>query len=418
VSNDLIGIITITMKRGQEPFTGDELRLLSILAGHAASAIESLRLYQQLRALNRELEGRVTRATDQLSTANERLATLQAFNESILTSVPMGVIAFDRAFLVTYRNRMVAEMAALEVGETLSALFERLEVDGSQMRWEQGFSTALKEGTPVQFLQVNCRDGRVADFLASPLRDAAGTVIGGLLVLEDTTRKAAMERKLANTERMASVGQLAARVAHELNNPLDGIMRFINLALRVQPAESPAVEYLQHSRTGVMRMVAIIRDLLKFSRSTFGALQTTEVNQLVEEALKSLSSRAVAQGIEVRRDFAEGLPPVRAGNLFQVFYNLIANAIDAMPEGGVLFLRTTHRDGYTEITVRDTGQGIPEEVRDKIFDPFFTTKEAGKGTGLGLAICRDIVQKYEGTLHFTTEEGRGTEFTVRIPMES
>jgi len=418
VSNELVGIITITMKRGpREAFTGDELRLLSVLAGHAASAIESVRLYQELQTLNRELEARVARATEQLSRANDRLAALQAFNERILASIPLGVVAFDRAFAVTYRNRMVTDVAALAVGEPLWALFERLEVDPAQCPWRDRLSAALKDGGPVQLSRVPCRDGRMADFLANALRDAAGTIVGGLLTIEDTSRKVAMERKLANTERMAAVGQLAARVAHELNNPLDGIMRFINLSLRVQSPDSPAIEYLQHSRTGVMRMVAIIHDLLKFSRSTFGALDATEVNQLVEEAFKSLSAKAAAQGIEVHTDFADGLPPVRAGNLFQVFYNLVTNAIDAMPTGGRLSLRTGARDGYTEVAVRDTGTGIPPNIQDKVFDPFFTTKEAGRGTGLGLAICRDIVEKHEGTLRFTTEEGRGTEFTVRIPME-
>jgi PAS domain S-box-containing protein len=435
VSNELAGLITITMKRprnGGDPpadgqpaaesaFTDDELRVLSILAGHAASAIENLRLYQELKDFNRQLAERVAQATEELSAANRELAHLQAFKESILVNIPVGVLTFDRDFTVTYHNQVVSEMLGAEggslTGRSVADLFARLEVDRALCPWERSLAAVVAEGAPAEFVRVDCRANRVADLHATALRDAAGAIVGGLLTLEDTTRKLAMERKLANTERMASVGQLAARVAHELNNPLDGIMRFINLAIRVQPPESPAVKYLQQSRTGLMRMVAIIRDLLKFSRSTFGALETTHVNQLVEEAVKVLASKAASQGIDIRTDYGEGLPPVRAGNLFQVLYNLITNAIDAMPDGGVLTLTTRAREGASEIRVADTGVGIPEAIRERIFEPFFTTKEAGKGTGLGLAICRDIVQKHEGTLTLTSEEGRGSEFVVRIPNE-
>ena len=454
VSNELAGLITITMKRGDgaapgvsearadlstagilpatgsrlevggtgTAFTGDELRVLSILAGHAASAIENLRLYHELKDFNRQLEERVARATEELSHANRRLAQLQAFQESILTNIPLGVLTFDPQFTVTYRNQVVVDLAETSgagplLGQPVAHLFERLEVDRAHCPWQRSLAAVVASGAPAQFVRVACRSERVADFHATPLRDGAGQIVGGLLTIEDTTRKLAMERKLANTERMASVGQLAARVAHELNNPLDGIMRFINLAIRVQPPDSPAVKYLQQSRTGLMRMVAIIRDLLKFSRSTFGALETTQVNQLVEEAVKCLASKAASQGIEVRTQYADGLTPVRAGNLFQVFYNLMTNAIDAMPDGGTLTLATRAGEGFTEISVADTGVGIPEALSEKIFEPFFTTKEAGKGTGLGLAICRDIVQKHEGTLTFTTSEGRGSAFLVRIPVE-
>lgn len=426
VSNELAGLIAITMKRrpdGQEgeptahSYTGHELRVLSILAGYAAGAIESLRLYNEMREFTRHLEERVARATEDLSAANRELADLQAFNQSILATIPLGVLTFDLDFRVTYRNEWVADLVRLSVGQPLSALFEPLEVDPRECPWQVRLREVLASGQPAQFVRVGCRDGRTADFYAIPMRSSAGAITGGLLTIEDTTHKMLMERKLANTERMASVGQLAARVAHELNNPLDGILRFINLSLRVQSPDSPAVKYLQQARTGLMRMVAIIRDLLKFSRSSFGALESTHVNQLVEEAVKSLASKAAAQGIEIHPAYAENLPPLRAGSLFQVFYNLMTNAIDAMPDGGRLTIQTDLRDRHIEVSVTDTGVGIPADLHAKIWEPFFTTKEAGKGTGLGLAICRDIVEKYEGTLTMTTEVGRGSQFTVRIPVD-
>jgi two-component system NtrC family sensor kinase len=228
-----------------------------------------------------------------------------------------------------------------------------------------------------------------------------------------------MERRLANAERLASVGKHASKVAHELNNPLDGILRYINLAMRVVEQENLAKpkEYLAQCRQGLMRMVQIISELLEFSRSTYTPLEYTKIEQIIEDAVKTMESRADAANVSIARNYTLGMPQVRSGNLFQVFCNLAKNALDAMPNGGELRVSTSlAADDTIAVELRDTGTGLPTEGIDAIFEPFFTTKEGGKGTGLGLAICRDIVESCNGRITARNAPDGGSIFTVYLPV--
>jgi signal transduction histidine kinase len=228
-----------------------------------------------------------------------------------------------------------------------------------------------------------------------------------------------MER-LEMSGRLAALGKLAARVAHELNNPLDGILRYINLALRLlqDTPESRLTAYLSESRTGLMRMAQIIGDLLEYTRTTEGMCEAMNVNQVVEEALRSCQAAAEAAGVVTTVDFqAREMPGVTGSRLYQVCTNLIKNAIDAMPQGGRLTITTGIVHDEVVIRVADTGVGLPQPA-ERIFEPFFTTKPPGKGTGLGLTICKDFVESMEGSLAAATGEGGGAVFTVRIPVGS
>jgi signal transduction histidine kinase len=244
-------------------------------------------------------------------------------------------------------------------------------------------------------------------------------ITGGTLLIEDVTAAVSMEKRLAVSERMAAVGKLAARVAHELNNPLDGIMRYLNLAKRAAGtgAADKLNDYLDRARGGLIRMTDIVRDLVEFSRSAYTAFNDAGINTIVEEAVKVMSDKAVNNGVSIVCQLEEGLPSIRGTSLFQVFCNMIKNAVDAMPEGGTLTVATRTVDRHVTIRFEDTGIGLPEEM-DKIFEPFFTTKEPGKGTGLGLAICKDIIEKYNGKIIPERREGNGTVFTIQIPLES
>jgi signal transduction histidine kinase len=204
-----------------------------------------------------------------------------------------------------------------------------------------------------------------------------------------------------------------------LNNPLDGILRYINLAIRIVEQENleKPKEYLTQCRQGLMRMVQIVSELLEFSRSTYTPQEYVKIEQIIEDALKTTESRAEAADVSIIRNYTFGLPQVRSGNLFQVFCNLAKNALDAMPNGGELRISTALASDSTIMAeLRDTGTGFPPENTEAIFEPFFTTKEGGKGTGLGLAICRDIVESYHGRITAQNAPDGGSIFTVYLPV--
>jgi signal transduction histidine kinase len=246
----------------------------------------------------------------------------------------------------------------------------------------------------------------------------------------DITEKADTQRRLADTERLAALGKLASKVAHELNNPMDGILRYLNLTMRIVElvgAKRPAVarqenlekakEYLTQCRQGLMRMVQIVSELLEFSRSTYTSFEHIKIEQIIEDAIKTMSARAEALNVQISSSYAPGVPEIRSSNLFQVFCNLIKNALDAMPDGGQLRISTRlAADNTVVVEFCDTGVGFTPENAKVIFEPFFTTKDKGKGTGLGLAICKDIIERYNGRITAENAPGGGSIFTVYLPV--
>jgi two-component system NtrC family sensor kinase len=198
-------------------------------------------------------------------------------------------------------------------------------------------------------------------------------------------------------------------------------MRYINLAVRVSEMEGgpeKVVRYLNEARKGLTRMVQILGELLEFSRSSYGTYDESNVNRYVEDAVNAMQEKALRRGVNIVCNMEGAMPPLRVGsNLFQVFCNLIKNAVDAMPDGGTLTVTTRLMNREVLVAFEDTGVGLPENV-EQIFQPFYTTKPSGQGTGLGLAICKDIIEKYSGRIVAENRPEGGSRFTVVVPIES
>lgn len=222
------------------------------------------------------------------------------------------------------------------------------------------------------------------------------------------------QRKLIQSEKLASIGQLAAGVAHELNNPLANISLNAEMLMRTCKDEVSAKK-LKVIEENIASAAKIVRDLLDFSRETKLELEYLDLNEVLEKTLESLKYEM--KGIRVIENLSP-LPRILGDRvrLRQVFTNLISNAIQAMEKGGILAVSTRASREYVEIKISDTGSGIPREHLSKIFDLFFTTKGVGKGTGLGLAISYSIVQKHKGLIEVESEVGKGTTFTVKLPI--
>jgi signal transduction histidine kinase len=233
--------------------------------------------------------------------------------------------------------------------------------------------------------------------------------------LETSREREELQRaQLAHTEKMAAVGTLAAGVAHEVNNPLAGVLASIENMRDNPDDEEMRDRYLQLIADGLTRIERTVANLLNFSRPREIKLERTSVNHNLRHVVELVGYQFRAAGVEVKMDFDSDPAMVEADHfqMEQLFLNLVLNALDAMREGGTLYLRTRVRGGKVIAEVRDNGHGIPAEIRDRIFDPFFTTREVGEGTGLGLAVSGSIVAAHGGRIELETALGRGTTFRI------
>jgi signal transduction histidine kinase len=222
------------------------------------------------------------------------------------------------------------------------------------------------------------------------------------------------EAQLVQTAKLAAVGELAAGVAHELNNPLAGILAYAELLLRDQPADTPLRRDLAIIVKQTLRARDIVRNLMNFARQTKPQRQPADINQVLGQTLDLVRQLLERRGVAIEEDYALDLDllTVDSGQMKQVFLNLITNAAQAMPQGGALSLRTARVGDEVAVSVSDTGHGVPPELRERIFEPFFTTKPVGEGTGLGLSISLGIVKEHGGRI---TVEGRPAPLSQPAP---
>jgi two-component system, NtrC family, sensor kinase len=228
----------------------------------------------------------------------------------------------------------------------------------------------------------------------------------------------ATERELLHKEKLASMGQLAAGVAHELNNPLSTILLYSDVMYKDVPADDPRREDLKMIIDEAYRCKVIVADLLNFARHQEVLAQDTDLRQLVEEVITKVAHRSRFEGIDILRDFSPDLPLIQAdpAQLQQVFINLMNNSADAMHGGTITVSAKRLDEGSVEIRVADTGSGILPENLDKLFTPFFTTKPVGKGTGLGLSIVYGIIKMHRGQIHVESQPGKGTTIVISLPI--
>lgn len=229
-----------------------------------------------------------------------------------------------------------------------------------------------------------------------------------------------LQGQLLHSDRLATIGQLAAGVAHELNEPLGNILGFAELASGCEGLPSQVEKDLRHIVDAALFAREIIKKLLIFARQAMSNHEQVDLNHVIESGLFFVEARCSKAGIELQRETDPALPHITAdpGQLHQVLVNLIVNAIQAMPDGGELTIRTWCDGGHVALSVEDTGVGMSDDVQTRIFDPFFTTKDVDVGTGLGLAVVHGIVVSHKGSITVQSEVGVGTRFELRLPISS
>ena len=273
-------------------------------------------------------------------------------------------------------------------------------------------------------LEMRGTEALIVNTAVVPLRasdDGAVRTVGTIVIIEDVTRRVQLEEQLQISEKMASIGLLAAGVAHEVNTPLTGISSFTQMLLQQAEPEDPRTKVLEKIERQTFRAAKIVNGLLNLARPAQVDSGPIDLHAVVNDVLSLLEHQLRNSSIQVRKELLPTSAIVQGTEykLQQVFLNLFLNARDAMPRGGWLTIATSVRnDGMAVIEVSDTGSGIPPDQLSRIYDPFFTTKEIGKGTGLGLSITYGIVQEHGGAITCDSVVGQGTRFVLSLPMAS
>ena len=279
-------------------------------------------------------------------------------------------------------------------------------------------------------IEMKKQDGSICTVLltANAIRNEQGQMIGCEGIAKDLTNLKTMTANLVSQEKMASVGQLAAGIAHEINTPLGIILGYAQLMQDDFAEESEEMESLLVIERQTKACRKIVADLLKFSRQTGGSKQDLNLNEVVTDVLSVTEHTLNLDHIQVNRTLAESVPSIvgDAGKIRQIFFNIINNAHHAMENGGILTVITAfeEKSGMVLVTLQDTGTGIPKEIQRRIFDPFFTTKSVGKGTGLGMSVSYGIIEEHGGTITIESpvqdpdshETVPGTAMHLRFPV--
>ncbi len=273
------------------------------------------------------------------------------------------------------------------------------------------------------------KDGELieGDLSASLIYDEKKNEIASVGIFKDLRERLKMERELREiqqallqSEKLAAMGRLTSQIAHELNNPIYGIMNTLELLKTEIPPESKRRRILELSLSEIERLSEMLRNMLSFSKPEEEKRRPIKIDELIEGILLVMEKQMREANIKVETSFGEEIPEVMASTnqMRQVLLNIFKNAKEAMLKGGTLFVRTSKEDKRVLIHIQDTGMGIPEEIKDKIFEAFFTTKQKVKGVGLGLSVCYGIIKDHGGEIKVESEEGKGTTFTISLPIES
>ena len=403
----LVGLLVLGWRPAHEAVTSDDVRLLMAVASQIAVAMQNGRLFGQLQRKALELD------------------RLHAFNEDILESLEHGLIVTDGDGRVTRWNRAMVALygvtAAEAVGQPLSATAEPSLLALVEQLRTRPDPTAVTLRATIQRRSADAGSvTRLVNITRLPVQRPDGaTADGDMFIVEDLTHRTQLEEQLRLSEKMASLGVLAAGVAHEVNTPLTGISSYTQLLMEQMPDGSPERRMLEKIETQAFRAARIVNGLLHLSRSApvdEAEHRIIDLNGVVGDVMALLEPQLEKARIRVRSDLQPGILPVLGfeSKLQQVFLNLFINARDAMPRGGWLSV-TTRGDGSDAVVeVADTGTGISPDVLERIYDPFFTTKPMGQGTGLGLAITYGIVREHEAAIQCQSAPGQGTRFTVRF----
>ncbi|HDI51109.1 hypothetical protein DRQ12_08325 [candidate division KSB1 bacterium] len=425
--------------------TGDEIQQLADEFNKMAEALN--KSYSNLEAKVQEKTAQLQKAYDQLQSQQQELksayeqlkTTHQQLQESeekysdIVENAYDMINTLDAEGNITSANKRQLETLGYREDEIIGLNIENIIAPNYLQVTREAIRKVMTEGSISDFeTALITKTGKVIPVevnASAILKD--GKYVGLRSITRDITRRKELEAQLLQSEKLSSIGRLAAGVAHEINNPIGVISMFIQMLLEEKrkrgELEDSEFNKLKVIESQAEQISEITKNLLEFSRQSEPHLRPVNINDAIEETLAVVEPQVSRQKIKVSRSFQSPLPQVMAdnGQLKQVFMNVILNACDAMPEGGELTVTTATRRkkasngelrDFVEIRFADTGCGISQEHLSKVFEPFFSTKGPGEGTGLGLAVSYGIVKNHKGSFEVESKEGVGTTFIISFPI--
>ncbi|MCB1044319.1 MAG: PAS domain S-box protein [Acidobacteria bacterium] len=392
-------LVIIALPSGpQDPrLSPDDLRLMTGLVNQCDVLLENMELY---RSLNEKAQS---------------ISKLKEFNENIIESSRVGIFATDELEAYVSCNRAFIELAGVNRADLVGQTFEKL------MKIEKVESHHMVRST--EFIEGIFRNQKghelVLEVQKTPLKTKENVIYGTLFLVEDIHDKRKLQEQMMQQEKLASIGMLAAGVAHEINTPLTGIAGYSQLLMMEESVSGEQLEMIQQIDEQSRRAANIVKELLNFSRKESAPKGPVDALHVLRQTIQFLSHQAVKKQVQIHVN-AEGIHTIDgyANQIQQVFINIIVNAMDAMPGGGVLDVYCAGSEDGVTFEFRDSGHGISPEIRSRIFDPFFTTKEAGKGTGLGLSVVYNIIRDHDAKIDVESQPNCGTTIRLLFPKSA
>jgi signal transduction histidine kinase len=449
-----VGVL-VGVSRQRREFTTEEVALVQALATSAAVAIRNARLYEETQVRLRHTETLVS-VSQAIGGTLELSEVLRRATREMVRALggDMGVawlLAPDRTHFVPLVGYHIPKdvlgtplAARLQIDDTIITTLRKSKgaiaaADSQKEAWS-GVPAAQAVAHKSMLIQpIYWQDELIGGFSVLWLKDvhrftpdelrlAEGIALQSALAIENSrlyegVKQQMVELKqtqaqLVQSTKLAAIGELAANIAHEINNPLTTVLGFASFIAERLPTEDPMREELGLIQEEASRARDIVRDLLQFSRQRDFRPEPTDVNTVLEQVVGMVRRQGAFNTLSVSEEYAPDLSMVEMDvpRIKQVFLNIINNAVFAMKEGGTLAIRTTAAGDSVRIAFADSGPGIPADILGRIFDPFFTTKPEVSGTGLGLSVSLGIVQSHGGTIEVASEVGRGSTFTVTLPL--
>lgn len=410
VDGEVLGAIQVINKR-QGGFTSLDQDMLSMITSLAANAMNSTRLIQQLKIVNADLEA-------------SRWELLESRNtlRALFDNLPTGLYIIDPQYKIMLVNRSRSLLTGKSSDSLIDKTCYQALFDRTTPCPECRVQDTFQDGASTQRSESRLGEGdETTEFEIStyPIDDGAGQIIQAILLEQDVTERYRLEGILAQSEKLAAIGQLAAGVAHEINNPLTAIIANAQILHRELPPESDLQESIDLIARAGARATQVVRNLLDFARKEDYHLGLTDINETLRRALELLQHEVLSRGVVIEFKPDPSLPPILASHdhLQSVWLNLILNAVDSLDKTpGKIKVSARRIGNEIHVSVADNGKGITPERLTRIFEPFYTTKEPGRGTGLGLSVCHRIIKQHGGQIRVESQIGVGSEFTIILPL--